>query len=267
MDIKSRRQLYTGNSIPVTGLGTWLLTDRTVETVSRALELGYRLIDTSSDYGSQPGIGAALKQSDIPREDIYISTKVEETDDAYLRSKSNLMELGLDFVDLLLIHRPPFRGAGEELWRSLIRARDEGLARDIGVSNYSSWLIDRLIDATGVVPVVNQIEWSPFGHSDEMSQYCSGRNIVIQAYSPLTRTRRLTDEALTRIASGYGKTPAQILLRWNIQQGYVPIPKANQIRHLEENIDVFDFEIAPDDLESLNGLNESYSSLGTLPYI
>jgi len=249
------------------GLGTWLLTDRTAETVSKALELGYRLIDTSSDYGTQPGIGAALEQSQIRREDVFICTKVEETDDAYLRSKSNLGELGLGFVDLMLIHRPPFRGAGEDLWRGLIRAREEGLARDIGVSNYSSAMIDRLIEDSGVVPVINQIEWSPFGHSEEMIDYCAGKGIVIQAYSPLTRTRRLADGTLTRIASGYGKTPAQILLRWNIQQGFIPIPKANQIRHLEENIDVFDFEMTPDDIESLDGLNEAYSSLGKLPYV
>lgn len=266
MSPESTIRLHSGNPISVMGLGTWQLTDDTAETVATALDLGYRMIDTSGDYGTQPGIGQAIERSAVDRARLYIVTKVEETDDAYEATKRDLDELRLDYADLMLIHRPPSSGAGEILWEGLIRARDEGLARDIGVSNYSAGLIDTLVDATGEVPAVNQIEWSPFGHGDKMRRYASERDLVIQAYSPLTRTKRLEDEALTRMAGKYRKSPAQILIRWNLQRGTVPIPKANQRRHLEENIAVFDFEIEDGDITALDKLNERYSSLGTLPY-
>lgn len=275
MNTKSTVSLHTGNMMPVFGLGTWQLTIDTAGTVAYALELGYRLIDTSSDYETQPGIGEAIKKSNIDRKEIYITTKVEETDDAYGRTKSNLEELDLDYVDLMLIHRPPPTGAGEELWDGLIKAKKEGLIKDIGVSNYSIELMDRLIEASNEVPTVNQIEWSPFGYSEQILRYCNEKKIIIQAYSPLTRTQRLDDKTLVELASKYGKSPAQILIRWNLQLGTVPIPKANQKRHLEENIDVFDFEmkdkpsrfaISEDDMNVLNNLNEEYSSLGFLPY-
>ena len=258
--------LHTGSQMPILGLGTWQLTHDTPGTVEAALELGYRMIDTSGDYGTQPGIGQAIKHSGIPREDIYVTTKVEETDDAYQATKKNLRELQLDYADLMLIHRPPDHGPGEALWRGLMRAKEEGLTRDIGVSNYSVELMEALIDATGHVPTVNQIEWSPFGRSETMLRYCQERNIVIQAYSPLTRTKKLHEEALEKIAAKYDVTPAQLLIRWNLQLGTVPLPKANRKGHLQEDIDVFDFQIADEDMAALNALNERYSSLGTLPY-
>lgn len=267
MDKNTTIQLHTGNRIPVFGLGTWQLTNDAADTIAYALELGYPLIDTSSDYGTQPGIGEGIKKSKLVRDSIYITTKVEETDDSYARTKSNLQELQVNYIDLMLIHRPPKTGAGEELWSGLIKAKKEGSIKDIGVSNYSTDLIDKLIEASGEVPTVNQIEWSPFGHSDEIFQYCKDKKIIIQAYSPLTRTRRFGDEALNKIAKRYGKSPAQILIRWNLQLGAVPIPKANQKRHQDENIAVFDFEISTEDMELLNSLNEEYSSLGSLTYI
>lgn len=267
MTPQSTIPLHTGRGIPVLGLGTWQLTKDTTETVHTALELGYAMIDTSGDYGTQPEIGEALLETQIDRETIYIVTKVEETDDAYEATKKNLGELQLAYADLMLIHRPPKRGAGEALWKGLIRAKEDGLARDIGVSNYPTDLIDELIDATGEVPVVNQIEWSPFGHSEEMLRYASEKGMVIQAYSPLTRRTRLDDDRLIAIARAYGKTPAQILIRWNIERGTVPIPKANNTDHLAENLDVFDFSLRDDDMETLNNLNEAYSALGTLPYL
>lgn len=274
MDVNSKIQLHTGSAMPIIGLGTWQLDD-TSKVVVEALEIGYRLIDTSSDYGTQPGVGEGIKQSfsasrnsNIDRESIYLVTKVEETDDAYQRTKSNLQELGLDWVDLMLIHRPPPTGrAGEQLWEGLIRAKKEGLTKDIGVSNYSSELIDKLIKASGEIPIVNQIEWSPFGHSDQMLEYCRNNKIIIQAYSPLTRVKRHDNATLTQIADKYNKSPAQILIRWDLQLGIVPLPKAGQRQHLEENINVFDFEISEGDMKLLSGLNEGYSSLGSLPYL
>lgn len=266
MDQLSTIKLRTGSEMPVIGLGTWQLTQDTVGTVSHALELGYRLIDTSSDYRTQPGIGRAIKRSSVDRSRLFITTKVEETDNAYTRTKSNLRELGLDYVDLMLIHRPPYIGAGVRLWDGLIRARDEELVRDIGVSNYSIDLIDELVRKTGETPAVNQVEWHPFGRSAALQDYCSGKGIAIQAYSPLTRKKRLGDRTVAQLAAKYGKSPAQILLRWSLQAGAVPLPKANQKHHLEEDLDIFDFEIDSADMAVLDGLNEHYSSLGYLSY-
>lgn len=265
MDNKTKLPLLSGNKIPVIGLGTWDLTDNTADVIVRAIELGYPMIDTSGDYGSQPGIAEGLKQSCVNRDDIYIVTKVEETEDAYESTKKNLGELQLDHADLMLIHRPPKSGAGEELWRGLIRARDEGLAKDIGVSNYAPQQIQALSDATGVMPAVNQIEWTPFGWNRKMHEFCNKNRIVIQAYSPLTHGNRVDDGTLRNLIEKYDKTQAQILIRWCLQVGTVPLPKANQIAHLEENIDVFDFEIADEDMEYLNSLNEDYSALANKP--
>jgi diketogulonate reductase-like aldo/keto reductase len=267
MTPKSTVKLRTGNRMPVLGLGTWQLTHDTAGTVAKALELGYRMIDTSGDYGTQPGVGEGIKRSGLERDEFYLTTKVEETDDAYQATRKNLDELGLEYADLMLIHRPPREGVGEGLWQGLIRARNEGLTRDIGVSNYSSDQIKILAETSGEMPVVNQIEWSPFGYSAEMYDFAKVNNIVIQAYSPLTRTKRLEDHTLYHLALKYDRTPAQILIRWNLQRDTVPLPKANKTEHLQENIDVFDFEINDDDMTELDGLNEAYSSLGTLPYL
>lgn len=266
LSLHSRKPLRSGNRMPLIGLGTWQLTDHTSDAVAHALEIGYPMIDTSGDYGTQAGIGRALRDAGTARESIYIITKVEETDDAYDATRKNLAELAIDFADLMLLHRPPEKGVGVDLWQGLIRARDEGLARDIGVSNYSVEQIAALAEETGEMPAVNQIEWSPFGYGPRMRKYCHEHDIVIQAYSPLTRTERLDDPALVEIAEHYNKTPAQILIRWNLQHGVVPLPKANRKEHLEENLNVFDFRIDVPDMATLDGLNERYSSLGTLPY-
>lgn len=266
MDVKSTRLLRSGAKTPLIGLGTWLLDKDTAGTVEAALGLGYRLIDTSGDYGTQRGIGEGLKRAGLPRNEIFIVTKIEETDGAYEATRKNLDELGLDYADLMLIHRPPRTGAGEALWEGLMRARDDRLTRDIGVSNYSIDKIDRLTETSGEKPAVNQIEWSPFGYSARMLADSKARGVVIQAYSPLTRGKRLGDPALGAIAARKGRSPAQILLRWSLQMGTVPLPKANDRGHLKENIAVFDFELSEADMKALGDLNERYSSLGVLPY-
>lgn len=265
MNSDSTFKLRSGNEMPVLGLGTWQLTDDTAGTIQKALELGYRMIDTSGDYGTQPGIGEGLEHSNVSRDSYYLVTKVEEDDDAYEATRQNLQELSLGHADLMLIHRPPPDGPGTELWRGLIRAREEGLAKDIGVSNYSTELMQQLADETGEMPAVNQIEWSPFGHSVEVLKFCQDNGILIQAYSPLTRAKRLDNEALEDLAENYGKSTAQLVIRWNMQLGVVPIVKANSEEHLRENLDVFDFEISDDDMATINGLNEHYSSLSSKP--
>lgn len=265
MNSSSTVTLHTGRTMPVIGLGTWMLTKDTSEIIAEALKMGYPMIDTSGDYGTQTGIAEGIKQSGKERPDFYLVTKVEETDDAYMATKKNLAELQLEYADLMLIHRPPKTGVGVDLWQGLIKARDEGLTNDIGVSNYSKEAIEDLVDATGEVPVVNQIEWSPFGWSQTMLEFCKSKGIIIQAYSPITRSERLNHNTLTSLADRYDKSPAQLLLRWNLQKGTVPLPKANQLEHLKENLNVFDFEISTKDMEALDSLNESYSTLGFRP--
>ena len=259
-------RLRSGNEMPVLGIGTWQLTRDTPGAIESALELGYPMIDTSGDYGTQPGIAEGIRRHGADRASLYIVTKVEETDDAYAKTREDLGELKLDYADLMLIHRPPDDGVGEELWRGLMRAKEEGLTRDIGVSNYSMEQIDRLAEKTGEMPAVNQIEWSPFGYSEDMLDYARQNDMIIQAYSPLTRARRLDDPRLSGIADHYGKSPAQLLIRWDMQMGAVPLPKANRRDHQEEDIAVFDFEISDEDMGYLCALNERYSSLGSLPY-
>jgi 2,5-diketo-D-gluconate reductase A len=266
VDTQSTIALRTGAKMPMLALGTWKLTHDTAETVVHALDIGYRMIDTACDYGSQPGIGEAIRRRG-KRDEVYLVAKVEETDDAYQATRQYLAEIGVDYADLMLIHRPPEEGVGEELWKGLARARKDGFAKDIGVSNYSIEQIQKLAEAMSEMPVVNQIEWTPFGHSESMLKFCRDNRIVIQAYSPLTRAERLDDQRLIYIAGRYAKTPAQVLLRWNLQRGTVPLPKANRREHLEENIGVFDFEINASDMAVLNALNERYSSLGSLPYV
>ena len=265
MDIQSTIPLHTGTKMPVIGFGTWSIQGSVKKATEAAISAGYRMIDTSGDYGSQPGIGEALKLNAIPRSSVYLVTKVEETDNAYKATINNLRELEVEYVDLMLIHRPPRDEVGEDLWRGLIKAQEEGKTRDIGVSNYSEQQIQTLTDLTGVKPVVNQIEWSPFGWSRQMHDFCLQNDIVIQSYSPLTRGQRLSDGYLNEIGLKYDKTPAQVLIRWNIQHGWVPIVKSDDPNHIEENIDVFEFKLAAEDMRTLDEMNEDYSALGEGP--
>lgn len=269
MDSTTTIRLRSGNRMPVIGLGSWRLTDETPDIIATALKLGYRMIDTSGDYGTQPGVGVGIQKSGINREDLYLVTKVEDTEaDAYDATQRNLKELQLEYANLILIHRPPGpKDPGLGLWEGLIQAKKDGLARDIGVSNYSIEQIQELVGATGETPAVNQIEWTPFGHSQEMLEYCKQESIIIQAYSPLTQGKRLQDATIQDLAALYRCSPAQILLRWCLQLGVVPIPKASKPEHMQDNLGIFDFELSPDDMATLNGLNEGFSAFGVpLPY-
>ena len=260
--------LASGVEMPVIGLGTWQLTEEdAVEGTRHALELGYRLIDTAVDYENQEQIGEALRASDINRDDVFLTSKVEEDEDARAATAERVEHLGVDRLDLCLIHRPPPEGAGEDLWEGLVEVRREGLTREIGVSNYSTDQIDRLIEVTGERPSVNQIEWSPFGHSDEVMEHAKRSGVVIQAYSPLTRGERVEDGTLAEIGERHGKTPAQVMLRWCVQVGAPPVPKAADPAHREENIEIFDFELSESELLVLSSLNEHYSSLAGLQYL
>jgi diketogulonate reductase-like aldo/keto reductase len=263
----SSLRLRTGRQIPVLGLGTWMLTSHTAESVERAFEMGYRMVDTSADYQTQQGIGKAIRRFDGERASLYVASKVEPEKDGYKSILESLEELKLDYVDLALIHRAPEKGVGEKVWEQLLRAREEGLTRDIGVCSYKIDQLRALIENTGEIPAIHQIEWSPFGHSLDMLNYCRAQEIALQAYCPLTRGKRLQERKLLEIADKYGKTPAQIILRWNLQHEVVPIPKAYREAHQRENLDVFDFLLDDTDMGTLDGLNQHFSALEKLEYL
>lgn len=265
MNLRSTINMISNNKMPVLGLGTWDLGKETAHIVNRALKRGYPMIDASGNYGNQPAVGEGLDISGADRDDYFLVTKIENDEDAYRSLEENLDELGLEYADLTLIHWPPEEGAGVQMWQDLIKARRDGLTKDIGVSNYSTEEIDELIDATGFTPAVNQIEWTPFGHSDEMMDYCQRKGIIIQAYSPLTRGEKLDHRLLKRLSEKYDKTPAQILIRWNIQQNVVPVIKASNEQHLEQNIDVFDFNLSEEEMDELSNLNRNFSAIKSRP--
>lgn len=263
MDPSATVTLNTGNPMPVTGFGTWQLGGPdAVRATVEALKQGYRLIDTSGNYGNQAEVGQAIQKCGFNRQKIFVVTKIEKHEDAYAATRQNLKELQLDYADLVLIHWPPTdTNTSIKLWEGLIKARDEGLTRDIGVSNYSIEQMEELIEATDEVPVVNQVEWTPFGHDMKLLDWADDNEIVIQAYSSLTRGSRLDNPLLGRLAGKYSKKPPQIILRWNLQHGVVPIVKASGTEHIRENLDVFDFKLSEEDISALDSLNEQYSVL------
>ncbi len=265
LTIESTIQLHDGNRMPVLGLGTWK-SDDAATAVTTALDAGYRMIDTSGDYGTEPGVGEGLRRSGLARDRVFVVTKVEEDEDPMASTRDGLRALDLERVDLMLLHRPPENGDGEELWAGLRRVRDEGLATSIGVSNYSVDQLQALADDSGEMPAVNQIEWSPFGWDPDTLAWSRANGVVLQAYSPLSRTERLDDPTLADVAESVGRTPAQVMLRWHLQQGVVPIPKASA-DHITENAGAFGFALDDDQMTVLDGLNEHYSALGTLPYV
>ena len=267
LGLGSTVRLRTGREMPVIGLGTWMLTSHTAASVQRAFDAGYRMVDTSADYETQTGVGNAIRTCHQLRGSLFVAMKVEPEENGYDATRRNLEELRLDYVDLVLIHRAPEKGVGEKVWEQLLRARAEGLTRDIGVCSYQIEQLETLAANTGETPAVHQIEWSPFGHSLDMLNYCRSRQTVLQAYSPLTRGKRLKDATLAEIARKYRKTPAQVVLRWNLQHGVVPIPKAYREDHQRENLAIFDFMLDEADMGTLDGLNRHFSALEKLDYL
>jgi diketogulonate reductase-like aldo/keto reductase len=260
--VDSRIRLNKGVEMPVLGLGTAMAGgDACVVAVRAALDLGYRLIDTASMYGNEREVGAAIRESDVPREDIFLTTKVGNPEQGYestLRAcDESLRRLQVNYVDLYLIHWPARRHR-LETWRAMVELLDRGRARAIGVSNYMVPHLEEVLAAGPTVPAVNQIELSPFLQPADVVEICRKRGIVVEAYSPLTRGRRLNDRRLRAIAAKYGRSPAQILLRWGLQHGLVMIPKSSRPDHIRENANVFDFEIRAEDMAALDALDEQH---------
>lgn len=249
--------LRDGSRMPLIGFGTWRLRDRDAQNaVAWALEAGYRHFDTATIYRNQSAVGAALRDSGVPRDEVFVTTKLppERANQAVDTLSESLRELDTEYLDLWLIHAPPARSTGVDAWRAFATAQTDGLVRSVGVSNYTLDQIDHLADATGVVPAVNQIEWGPYlfdratldGHRD--------RGIVVEGYSPFLSTR-MDDPTLTGIAEEYGKTVAQVIIRWHVQHGVVVIPKSANRDRIESNADVTDFELDERGMAAIDGLS------------
>jgi diketogulonate reductase-like aldo/keto reductase len=257
--------LATGARIPQLGLGVWQTPQgaTTREAVAAALELGYRHVDTARVYRNEADVGAAIRASSVPRDQIFVTTKLWNEDhgyDAALRAlDASLGRLGLDYVDLYLIHWPvPERR--RDSWRALERAFGDGKARAIGVSNYMARHLREVLGEAKVKPHANQIELTPFLQRRDTVAACREHGVVVEAYSPLTRGQRLRDPIIASIAGAVGRTPAQVLLRWSIQKGNVVLPKSTRRERIAENGAVFDFALDAAQMAQLDGLEEGLAT-------
>lgn len=251
-------------TLPALGFGTGGLRGRAgVEALTRALEVGYRLVDSAVNYENEGAVGRAVRRSSVPREEILVTSKLpgrsHAYDEALAMVEESLYRTGLDYLDLYLIHWPnPRRDRYVEAWQALITARDRGLVRSIGVSNFLPEQLDRLVDETGVTPAVNQIELHPFFPQTEQRAANADRGIVTEAWCPIGRGGELLDHVLLRaIGQRYGVTSAQVVLRWHVQLGVVPIPKSASTERQYENLDVFDFSLTEDEMAQISGLGRA----------
>jgi 2,5-diketo-D-gluconate reductase A len=256
------RPLADGNAMPSIGLGTWPMDDAgAVTAVGDALRAGYRLVDTATNYGNERGVGRAVREADVPREEIFVTTKLPGAQHGHREALAGLDEslgrLGLDHVDLYLIHWPlPMVGKYVETWRAFVELREQGKARSIGVSNFTPAQIDEIAEATGVLPVVNQIEVHPEFSQRELRAWHDEHGIVTESYSPLgPDTDVLRHPEIGAIAEAHGRTAAQVILRWHVQLGAVPIPKSADPKRLRQNLDVFSFELDQGQMAALDAIN------------
>jgi diketogulonate reductase-like aldo/keto reductase len=265
LNINTKIKLNNGIEVPLFGLGTWELSEgeTVINAVQWAISNGYRHIDTARIYGNEKGVGKGLKLSleeqGLEREEIFITTKLwidsfkyEKAIKAFNRSLNNL---GLDYVDLYLLHwpEPAFQ---QEAWKALESILKENRTRSIGVSNFYQYHLDELLSGADIIPAVNQVEFTPYLYLKELKEYCDNKGIMLEAYSPLTRGRKLKDPKLQEIAKKYNKSSAQILLRWGLQHNVIEIPKSSTEEHIVENSNIFDFTISKEDIDILDKFNE-----------
>lgn len=264
--------LRDGKTIPPIGFGTANMNDVEAEAnVAEALLRGYRLIDTAVNYENEVGVGKAINRSSIDREDIFVTTKVPGRDQGYESTKASLRgsleRMNLDYVDLYLIHWPnPSQGRFVDTWRAMIELQEEGLTKSIGVSNFLPEHIDELVEATGVVPAVNQVECHPLYQQEPQREYNLSQAILTQSWAPLGRkTNLLKMDEVTEIAKTLGKSPAQVVLRWHVQNNLLPIPKSSSASRMDENLDVFEWELSDEQMQTLHLLNSGVSGFGFDP--
>jgi 2,5-diketo-D-gluconate reductase A len=249
-------EIAPGVSMPLLGLGTWEARGKTAEAaVARALEVGYRHIDTAHAYRNEAEVGRALAASGVPREEVFVTTKMWPDRSGRERQtiEQSLEALGLDRVDLWLIHWPPAGQARPDVWERFLEVQADGLARAVGVSNYSVAQLDELDQATGRLPAANQIEWSPALHDPETLAEHRRRRVQLEGYSPL-KTVDLRNLRIAQIAEAHGVTPAQVVIRWHIEHEVVVIPKSTNAERIAENADVFGFSLTDDEVTALDEL-------------
>ena len=260
----TRIPLHDGHGIPQLGFGLYKVPDADAPgVVEVAIAAGYRHLDDAKLYENERGVGDGIRASGIDRNELFVTTKVWNADHGFDRTlaafDASLERLGLDEVDLYLIHWPaPYQDLYVETWRALIRLREEGRARSIGVSNFHVHHLERIIDETGVVPVVNQVELHPWLQQRELRAFHAEHGIVTEAWSPLARGRAIGDETLARIGTRYGKNEAQVAIRWHLQVGNVTIPKSVTPNRIRTNTQVFDFELDADDLAAIAALDADF---------
>lgn len=261
LTLDSTIRLNNGIQIPRFGLGVYQIPPgkATLKVVKYAFKIGYRHIDTAKIYGNEADVGRALKESDLRREEVFVTTKVWNSDQGYestLRAcEGSLKRLGLSYVDLYLVHWP-VQGRLVETWKAMIKLLNDGKAYAVGVSNYSINEIKETIQTSDTIPAINQVEFHPFLYQKDLLQFCKKNGIQLEAYSPLTRGKRLDHPELVKMAQKYDKTTAQILIRWILQHELVVIPKSSHEERILENSQVFDFHIQQKDMGVLNSLNE-----------
>ncbi len=259
MNISSTIKLNNGVEMPLLGLGVWQAKDgdETVDAVKAALKTGYNHIDTAAIYGNERSVGKAIKAMGVPRKDIFVTTKIWNDDhgDPEAAFNTSLEKLGLEYVDLYLIHWPVKER--KETWQVMEKLYKEGKARAIGVSNFTIEHLTDFLKDCEIKPAVNQVEFTPYLNQKELLAFCRENDIQLEAYSPLVRGQKLDDPPLVALAERHGKTPAQILIRWYLQQNIVVIPKSSNAKRIQENANVFDFELTDEDMKNLGSLNEN----------
>lgn len=260
--ITGRTQLLSGVTVPVLGLGTWPMSDADAErAVAQALEIGYRLIDTAENYRNEEGVGKGLRASGLPREQVFVTTKFNVqwhgSDLVRQAAEASAERLGVDYLDRLLIHWPnPQLDRYVEAWQGLVELREAGFVRAIGVSNFKVAHLERIIDATGVAPDVNQIQCNPYAARTELRAWGERHGTATEAWSPLGKnTELLQEEAVTAVAAAHGRTPAQVVLRWHLQLGNIAIPKTISPGRMRQNLDVFDFELSASEMDAISALD------------
>jgi 2,5-diketo-D-gluconate reductase A len=251
-------QLADGYSIPLLGLGVWQVENaqECVDAVRWALEEGYRHIDTAQAYGNEESVGLGLRESGVPRDEIFVTTKFfPENKDPFAAAEASLRRLGLDYVDLYIIHWPA--GGPTWAWPGMERAREAGYARSIGVSNFGVDDLQQLLATATVPPVVDQVQFSPYEYRQGLLDSCRQNGIALEAYSPLGTGRHLGSEVVARIAQRHDRTPAQVLLRWAIEKGVPVIPKSTHRERIVENAEIFNFELSVEDTAELDALDRT----------
>ncbi|GEL77732.1 aldo/keto reductase [Tenuibacillus multivorans] len=260
--LQDRVKLNNGIEMPGFGLGVYKAEEgrEVVDAVRTAVDHGYRLVDTASFYKNEQGVGEGIREASVDRNDIFVTTKVWNDEQGYdetLRAfERSLDQLGFDFLDLYLIHWP-VKDQFRDTWKAMERLYDEGVIKAIGVSNFHVHHLQNLMASANVKPVINQIEYHPHLTQEKVKQFCESEHIRLEAWSPMKKGRIFDDPTITEIADRYGKTPAQVILRWDVQNHVITIPKSVTPERIKQNADIFDFELTQDEMNQINAMNQN----------